>query len=168
MRWYCVLCLRASFLKNSTLRLLREIVTFTPSSRNTRSSGFGRKSGTTLTSPRGSSVYLIFSLIDSFSFAPISCAVDTDNFLAVSEPHREDAGTHPPEAVVPLFARAVGHILRDNALRVSEGNLRHREGHTVLFLVLLILVRIPFEPGLSLSEHVYLSSLWRGARHQAR
>ena len=41
MRWYCVLCLRASFLKNSTLRLLNEMVTFTPSSRKTRSSGAG-------------------------------------------------------------------------------------------------------------------------------
>src|SRR5438876_9424872 len=68
MRWYCVLCFRASFLKNSTLRLLKEIVTFTPSSRKTRSSGRGRKSGTTSRSPRGSSVYRIFSLIDSVSW----------------------------------------------------------------------------------------------------
>src|SRR6266436_6109604 len=97
MRWYCVLCLRASFLKNSTLRLLREIVTFTPSSRNTRSSGFGRKSGTTLTSPRGWSEYLIFSLIDSFSFAPISCAVDFDAIVKCEDEIRP---TRPRRSLV--------------------------------------------------------------------
>src|SRR5882762_951737 len=46
MRWYCVLCLRASVLKKSTLRLLNAMVTLTPSSLKTRSSGRGRKSGT--------------------------------------------------------------------------------------------------------------------------
>jgi hypothetical protein len=30
MRWYCVLCLRASVLKKSTLRLLNAMVTLTP------------------------------------------------------------------------------------------------------------------------------------------
>src|SRR2546426_10912739 len=64
MRWYWVRCFRASPLKNSTLRLLNAIVTFTPSSRETRSSGLGRKSGTTFRRPRGSFVYLIFLLID--------------------------------------------------------------------------------------------------------
>ena len=67
------------------------MVTFTPSSRNTRSSGRGKKSGTTLRSPMGSSVYLIFSLIDSFSFTPIAGSVDADYVLSVSEANREDA-----------------------------------------------------------------------------
>src|SRR5258708_7489575 len=48
IRWYCVLCLRASVLKKSTLRLLNAIVTFTPSSRKTKSSGRGTKSGTSI------------------------------------------------------------------------------------------------------------------------
>src|SRR6185503_4201576 len=104
MRWYCVLCFCASLLKNSTLRLLSAIVTLTPSSRKTKSSGLGRKSGTTFGSPRGSSVYLILSLIDSLSFAPVSSPV--------------------------------------------EGKLRHREGHPMLFLVLLVLVKVPLEPRL--------------------
>jgi len=64
MRWYCVLFFRAAALKNATLRLLKAIVTLMPSSRNTRSSGRGRKSGTTLIFPRGSFVYLIFAFID--------------------------------------------------------------------------------------------------------
>src|SRR5205085_1677458 len=83
MRWYCVLCFAASRLKKSTLRLLRARVTFMPSSRNTRSSGAGRKSGTTLGLPKGSSVYLVFALIDPLSFAPIARAKDPNDIGAV-------------------------------------------------------------------------------------
>src|SRR5207245_2293582 len=77
------------------------MVTFTPSSRKTRSSGRGRKSGTTLRVPRGLSVYLILSLIDSLSFAPIAGSEDTDYVLKVSEANREDSDTNLPETVVP-------------------------------------------------------------------
>src|SRR6266700_132926 len=107
MRWYCVLCLRASFLKNSTLRLLKEMVTFTPSSRNTRSSGRGRKSGMTLIFPRGSSVYLILLFIDSLSFSPITGSVDTDYVITVGEANREHPDTNLHETEVPSFTRAV-------------------------------------------------------------
>src|SRR5712691_10278286 len=108
MRWYCVLCLRASFLKNSTLRLLKEMVTFTPSSRNTRSSERGRKSGMTLRFPRGSSVYLILSLIDSLSFTPITGSDDTDYVLTILEANRENSGANLPKTDVPLFVGTVG------------------------------------------------------------
>src|SRR6185295_14827509 len=104
MRWYCVLCFCASLLKNSTLRLLSAIVTLTPSSRKTRSSGLGRKSGTTFGSPMGSSVYLILSLIDSLSFPPVAGPEDSDYIVAVSEPHRKNAPANQAEAVVPQFA----------------------------------------------------------------
>src|SRR6266480_883554 len=147
MRWYCVLCLRASFLKNWTLRLLREMVTFTPSSRNTRSSGRGRKSGTTFRSPRGSSVYLILSPVDSLSCAQITGSVDGNHVLTVSEPHCEDASTHLAKTVVPRFAGAVRQVFRDDALRVNERELRQREGDAVLFVVLVIFVQVPVEPG---------------------
>src|SRR5690242_7656028 len=108
MRWYCVLCFCASFLKNSTLRLLSAMVTFTPSSRKTKSSGRGRKSGTTSKSPRGSSVYRILSLIDSLSFAPVASPVDANDLGAVGKADCQDAATDLAEAVVPLLARAVG------------------------------------------------------------
>src|SRR6185295_1088713 len=108
MRWYCVLCFCASLLKNSTLRLLSAIVTLTPSSRKTKSSGLGRKSGTTFGSPRGSSVYLILSLIDSLSFAPVSSPVDSDDLGAIRKADRQNAATDLAKAVVPLLSRAVG------------------------------------------------------------
>src|SRR6185503_8544310 len=58
----------------------------------------------TFRSPKGSSVYLIFSLIDSLSFPPVTRAMDADDVPAVGEPDRENAGTHLPEAVIPLLA----------------------------------------------------------------
>src|SRR6476469_1561738 len=64
MRWYCVWFFSACDLKNSTLRLLSAIVTFTPSSRKASWSGGGRKSRTTRTSPMGSLVYFVFVVID--------------------------------------------------------------------------------------------------------
>src|SRR5882672_8604007 len=83
MRWYWVLCFVASRLKNSTLRLLSARVTFTPSSRKTRSSGAGRKSGTTLGLPKGSSVYLVFALIDPFTLSPLGPCYAIARYLAI-------------------------------------------------------------------------------------
>src|SRR5436190_18066678 len=110
MRWYCVLCFVASRLKNSTLRLLNARVTFTPSSRNTRSSGGGRKSGTTLGLPSGSSVYLIFALIDSFTFLPIARAENSDDTGAVRESYGQNATARLAEADNALFLSAVDRV----------------------------------------------------------
>src|SRR5882724_1799737 len=76
---------RASLLKNSTLRLLNVRVTLIPSSRKTRSSGGGRKSGTTFRRPRGSSVYFIFALIDSLALSPVVRPEDLDHLFTVRE-----------------------------------------------------------------------------------
>src|SRR6202158_5037547 len=89
MRWYWVLCFAASCLEKSTLRLLSARVIFTPSSRNTRSSGAGRKSGTTLGLPRGSSVYFIFAFIKLLAPSPIAGAKDANDALPIDEPDGE-------------------------------------------------------------------------------
>ena len=99
-----------------TLRLLKEIVTFTPSSRKTRSSGRGRKSGTTSRSPWGSSVYRIFSLIDSLSFAPVSSTKDPDNSVTVCEAHSQDTSVHAAKTVIPLLFGAMFQVLGNDAL----------------------------------------------------
>src|SRR5882762_8943273 len=90
MRWYWVLCFAASRLKKSTLRLLSARVIFTPSSRNARSSGAGRKSGTTLGLPKGSSVYLIFAFIELLTPSPVAGTEDANNALPVGESDGED------------------------------------------------------------------------------
>src|SRR5437879_3369429 len=135
------------------------MVTLTPSSRNTRSSGRGRKSGTTLGFPRGSSVYLIFSLIDSLSFTPIACTVNTDYIIAVGESNRDNAAADPAKAVVPPLARAMGQVFRDDTPWVGEGELRYCKGHPMFFLVLVVLARIPLEPR---PRHLRrLAQIWR-------
>jgi len=42
----------------------------------------------------------------------------------------------------------MGLVFGDDAPDIGEGDLRHREGHPVLSLVLLVLARIPIEPRL--------------------
>jgi hypothetical protein len=94
-------------LKNSTLSLLRAIVTFTVSSLNTSSSGAGRKSGTTFKGPNGSSVYLIFALINLLTLAPIACTVNPDKTTAVCKSDSQDAASNLSETVIPFFTMAV-------------------------------------------------------------
>src|SRR5713101_9982473 len=147
MRLYCVLCLRASVLKKSTLRLLNAMVTLTPSSLKTRSSGRGRKSGTTLGFPRGSSVYLIFSLIYPLAFPPVTGAKNPNDIVAIGKPDRQDPAFDLAEAVEPLFTGTVRPILGNDADGIGESQLRPGERHAVLCLVLLVLAAVPVEPG---------------------
>src|SRR5216684_3010654 len=147
MRWYCVLCLRASVLKKSTLRLLNAMVTLTPSSLKTRSSGRGRKSGTTLGFPRGSSVYLIFPLIYPLAFPPVAGAKDPYHIVAIGKPDRQDPAFDLAETVEPLFTGTVRRILGNDADGIGEDQLRPGERHAVLCLVILVPAGVPAEPG---------------------
>lgn len=70
--------------------------------------------------PRGSSVYLIFALIDCLSFAPIAGADDSNDRGAISEPHRENATINFTETVEPFFGLAVGDVLDNHAPGVGE------------------------------------------------
>ena len=74
--------------------------------------------------------------------------MDTDYVLTIREANRENSGANLPKTEVPLFAGTVGYVFRDDALRVSEGELRQREGHPVFLLVLVGFVLVPVEPGL--------------------
>jgi hypothetical protein len=134
-------------LKKSTLRLLNASVIFTPSSRNTRSSGAGRKSGTTLGLPKGSSVYLIFALIELLTLSPIAGANDTNDARPVGEPDGDYATANRAKAEVALFAGAMRRILGDHPLRVSKCELRDGETNAVLKLILAVLCRVPLESG---------------------
>ena len=161
MRWYCVLCLRASVLKKSTLRLLNAMVTLTPSSLKTRSSGRGRKSGTTLGFPRGSSVYLIFPLIYPLAFPPVSGAKDPNDIVAIGKPDRQDPAFDLAETGEPLFTGTVRPILGNDTDGIGEGPLRLGERHAVLCLVLLVLAGVPAEPGFHHGER--LARIWRSS-----
>jgi hypothetical protein len=61
------------------------------------------------------------------AFAPVSSAEDSDDVFTIRESHRHHPAIDQAEAVVPLFARTVGEILRDDTLRISESELGFRE-----------------------------------------
>src|ERR1700733_2812607 len=125
MRWYGTRRFLASRLKKSRLRRDSESVTFTLSSRGTRSLGAGRKSLITRTRPISPAVYLtVLLLIDSLSLPPKAGAKNADTSCAIGEAHREYAVPNPAEAeITPLRAAAL-QIFSDNATRVEERRLR--------------------------------------------
>lgn len=85
--WYEVLCLFASFLKNSILDFFNAIVILTFSSFRINWAGEGRKSLMTFNSPNGSSVYLILVFIYFPPFSPISGSEYSDNIASIGEPY---------------------------------------------------------------------------------
>ena len=93
-------------------------------------------------------MYLMVFLIRALALSPVTGPEDSDYVVAVRESDCQDPAFDPTEAVVSLFARAMRQILRDHAVRIGEGELCLRERHRMLPLVLLILLRVPFEPGL--------------------
>ena len=99
----------------------------------------------TFSFPSGSSLYLIFSLIHSLSFAPVTGPDDSDDVFAVSETHRQYPACDLTETVMALLTRAMGQVLGNHAVRVGKGKLRRSEWHAVLLLVLSIFLCVPLE-----------------------
>src|SRR5712691_4471255 len=137
------------------------MVTLTPSSLKTRSSGRGRKSATTLGFPRGSSVYLIFSLIYPLAFPPVTGAKNPNDIVAIGKPDRQDPAFDLAEAIEPFFTRTVRRILGNDADGIGEGQVRLDERHAVLCLVFLILAGVPIGPGFRHRER--LARIWRSS-----
>jgi len=98
--------LDASALKNSMLFLLSEIVTLTDSSRKANSAGEGRKSGTILISPNGSSVYFIFVLINRLAFPPVTGSNYADHIVPIRKAHRDNAISDLAKTIVTHFSFA--------------------------------------------------------------
>src|SRR5258708_24115586 len=108
------------------------MVTLTPSSLKTRSSGRGRKSGTTLGFPRGSSVYLIFPLIYPLAFPPVAGAKNPNDIAAIGKPERQAPAFDLAATVEPLFTGTIRPILRNDADWFGEGPLLLAERHAAL------------------------------------
>ena len=109
--WYWVPCFLASFMKKSTLALLKAMVTFTLSWLNASSWGGGKKSSTIRSLPRGSFVYFIFSLIDCLSSSPITGTKDPDHVLAVSESYGHDTAPRFSKTVIALLRFTVSSAI---------------------------------------------------------
>src|SRR5947199_5176434 len=99
------------------------MVTFTVSSLNTNALGGGRKSGITLRSPSGSSVYLVFSLIELLPFPPVACSEYPDLAPAARKPNSQHAASNLFETVISFFAFAMGKIFGDHTARIGKGIL---------------------------------------------
>jgi hypothetical protein len=139
-----VLFCSAANLKKSTLRLLKEIVTFTPSSFTTKCSGAGRKSAMT-SAFTGSFVYLVFLLIYALAFPPIPGANYADHFAPISESHRENAFVNLTETIVTGLRFAVREVASDHAVRIQERLLGEGETDAMLTLIFRVLFGIPLE-----------------------
>jgi hypothetical protein len=125
------------------------MVTLTVSSLNTSLSGEGKKSGMTFSSPIGSSVYLIFVLINTFSFPPVAGTEYADGTPTIGKADRKDTTANFSEAVKPSFCLTMREIFRDDTLWISKGVLRLGEPHPMLGLIFEILVNVPFETRLA-------------------
>jgi hypothetical protein len=112
-------------LKNSILFLLSEIVTFTDSSRNANSEGEGRKSGTILTSPIGSSVYFIFELIYNLAFPPVTGSKYAYHVVPIGKAYRENSITDLAETIITHFIFAVVHVFGNDTMGICKGILGH-------------------------------------------
>lgn len=132
-------------MKKSTLFLLKAKVTFTPSSLKASSPGDGKKSGTILILPIGSSVYFIFALINGLTLAPIAGAENADDIVSVCKSDSKDATVNYAKTVEALFAMTVLNIFCNYALWIGKSVLRLPEGYFVLFLVGFVLVFVPFK-----------------------
>src|SRR6266700_3636308 len=109
------------------LFLLSEIVTLTDSSRNANSAGDGRKSGTILISPSGSSVYFIFVLINRLAFPPVTGSQNANNVVPIRKPYRDNAISDLAKTIVTHFFVAVVHVFSDDTMRIGEGVLGHQK-----------------------------------------
>jgi hypothetical protein len=143
--WYCVLYFLASFLKKSTLVLLRAIVTLTVSSFRASSSGEGRKSEMTLTFPIGSSVYFIFPFIYLFPFPPVSGADNSDFIFSMGKSYGHNSASDSIKTIIPLFLITVFQIFQNDTMIIQKSKLQQGKGDAVFLLIQFVFGGIPLK-----------------------
>ncbi|MCC2641691.1 MAG: hypothetical protein K0S45_2104 [Nitrospira sp.] len=75
----------------------------------------------TLRSPRGSSVYFIFSLIDPPAFPPVAGSENPNDAIAKRTTNGQDSDQ--AETVMPLLAWALRQVLCNHVAWISKGKL---------------------------------------------
>jgi hypothetical protein len=76
-----------------------------------------------LISPKGSSVYFVFVLINRLPFPPVTGTKYSNHIVSVRKAYREDTVTGHSKAVVAHFIIAVAHVFSDDTMRVGKGEL---------------------------------------------
>lgn len=77
-------------------------------------------------------MYLVFAPINMLAFAPSACPDNSDQTAALRKSNSQDTLPCLSETVIPFLTMTVGQVFRNNAIRISEDNLRLREGNTML------------------------------------
>ena len=121
------------------------MVTLICSSLKASSSGGGRKSQITLTSPIGSLVYLILLFIYPLSFTPVPGPKDPNYSSTHGEAHGQNAAANDAKAEVPFLILTVIQVFGYDAIGIGEGILSDFEWHIMFLPILLVLHQVPFE-----------------------
>src|SRR5665647_813226 len=98
-------------------------------------------------SPRGSSVYLIFVLINCLAFPPVTGAKNANDTAAIGEANGNDTLFDLTKTKMAWFVFAVRDIFGDDPVRIGKCILRQRERHAMLLLVFCVFVLVPLESG---------------------
>ena len=93
----------------------------------------------------GSSVYLIFVLINSLAFPPVTGTEDTNHTSAIGNADSQNATLDLTETEIALLVLTVSKVFRDHTMRVGESVLSQGERYPMLKLVFSIFVGIPFK-----------------------
>ena len=87
----------------------------------------------------GSSVYVIFFVINLLPLSPVTCSNDPDSAFSIGKADRHDAALYLAKAEKTIFLPAMIQVLNDNTLSIGKGVLSIIERNSVLFRVLCIL-----------------------------
>jgi hypothetical protein len=104
-------------------------------------------------------VYFIFALINCLSFAPITCADNSNYGSAIGKSHCKNAAIHFPEAIKAFFGLTVSDVLGNDALWIGEGILGAGKRNAVFLLIFSILDRIPIKVSICHERRLSLGNI---------
>jgi hypothetical protein len=100
----------------------------------------------------GSSVYLIFAVINSPALSPVTGSKYANDTSAIGKADGKNAAFDLAETEIAFFSSAVSEVLSYDTAGVSEGVLCQRKRYPMFFLVFGVLGCIPLKPKISLAQ----------------
>lgn len=95
----------------------------------------------------GSSVYLIFVLINCLSLSPVTSAKYANHTTAIGKADGENASIGLAETEIAFFRFAVREIFGYDPAVIRKSILCQRKRYAMFFLVFNVLVFVPLKPG---------------------
>jgi len=94
----------------------------------------------------GSSVYLIFALINCLSFSPVTGTKYANHTAAIGKANGKNAVINIAKTEIAFFSLTMSNVFGYNTVWVSEGILCQKKRNSMLFLIFNILVCISLKP----------------------